>query len=141
MIALLIFVTFITSTFFLSGSPIVDGSGENVGIQSDAEMVLVQMNKNGLTDRNGEYDPDKIESVIQSDSTDPYTSVNTVNATMTLHTPTPSDKPAMFNGSGDTIVVGETPPSVGVTNTTTTILVDDRVVEVTISAWRNQNYE
>jgi hypothetical protein len=137
MIGVFIISVFVGATLFISGSPLVAGSGEDVDLQSEAERLLIQFEKNALTDESGAIDQTKIENtVIATDDVDQYTTTKKdINRSVVLSTTNSSNKPTVFDGRGEEIVIGSEPRNIGVYTSSTTIYLDGVPVRVKMVVW------
>lgn len=135
----LIFIVFVTSTFFLGGSPLVDASGENVYLQSQSEQALVQILDNEISTETGEYTYTQLEN-IENEPLDEIHIDDGLNASLNLSVPDGSEPPAAFDNTTHVISAGDSTsnvPSAGIYTTNSTIRVDGRPVRVAVSVWRN----
>lgn len=139
-IAMVIFITFLASTFFLTGSPlVVDSGADTITLQSETEQALVEIQANALTNNAGEYTTNNIESAIATNNPQSHTSVREdVNMTVKLTATNPADTPTVFNGRGDTIRIGPEPPEFATYNTSTTGELEGRPIRVEVITWRER---
>jgi hypothetical protein len=136
-IASVLFVSFISATFFIPGSPLVANTGDTTTTQSAAERALVQAEHTLLTDTTGTYDQAAIKA---AQSTDPNQELTVESATVGIRITalTPEAKPSVFPADANTIQIGPSPPSVGVQNASTTATLDRRPIRVTTMVWREE---
>lgn len=136
---MLIFLTFVGGTFFVSGSPLVDQSSAEVDLKQEAEMALVEVEKNGLTDEYGEYDTAVIEETIESGFSDDITLSEDYEYSLQFNQTDSSPTPQIFLDNGDEvdgITVGESPQETGSYTTMKVIDVDGVPVEVRLTVWK-----
>jgi hypothetical protein len=143
-IALLIYISFISATFFLGGSPLVDQSSAAVDLKTEAETALVQVEQEALMNDAGQYDEGEIESFTASGSVTTYADIpsdlnaNVVFASTPRSINTDHQSSLLASDSDNKKRVGDEKPKVGVTQSTTTIYLDGRPVRVTVNVWRKQ---
>lgn len=136
-IGLIIFITFLSGTLFVGGSPLVDEDRGDVALNSNAELTLTQLEKNGLTDDSGEIDQAKIRNIIATDDIGPYINLSpNLNGSAVLRSPSGVSNPAVFDGHGDEIVIDGPLPDAEHYTATTTIFIDGEAVRVEMVVWR-----
>jgi uncharacterized protein (UPF0333 family) len=138
-IAVLIFVTFVTATFFAAGSPLVVQSDANVALQTPAETALVQVENNAFTDSYGRYDSESVDNLMNGGDLSDHTNISDdLNTSLAIKTTTPNNKPRIFNNEGTSMRVGGEPPSIGTYTASTTVMLDGRPVRLNLTVWRKQ---
>lgn len=139
-IAMVIMIGFVSSTFLIGGSPIVNQDSGVASIQSEAERALVEIEANLLTDSKGVYTSNRLANVdsgLEDFRSNTDLPEEDYNVALVLIAITPNNKPNLFEGEGDTRHYGKDIPNIGVENATKMSTLDGRPVRVKVAVWRN----
>lgn len=140
---IIFFFTFLSSAVTIPQSPLYVGGYFANDLATDAHETTIHLTQTNLTDENGEISNQKVEQLLNANSMKPYIPSDegiNGNVTLTLIDNPAGDisdrgkPPSMFSSATET--TGDPLPRKTISTSSDTIVVDERLVKVTVRVWR-----